>query len=53
MKSNQIKDPATRIVVQELERKLESLRSIPQLPSTADLKTVIATINKITDSIKR
>ena len=52
-KANQIKDPATRQAVQELERTNEKLKRIPQLPDTANLKTVIDTINKITDSLKR
>lgn len=52
-KSTLIKDDATRNAVKDLERVIESIQSIKQLPANADIKEVIDTINKITNSIKR
>ena len=53
MKSNLIKDNATREAVRDLEIAKDNLSSIPQLPSTATLTEVIAVINKINNSVKR
>lgn len=53
MKSSRIKDTATREVVSNLERKVDKIQSIPQLPRTASLASVIDAINKLTDSMKR
>lgn len=51
--SNLIKDNATRESVKDLERAINSIKSIPQLSQEATLKQVIDIINKITDNIKR
>lgn len=53
MKSNLIKDTATRNAVNDLEKTIKRLESINQLPADATLKQVIATINKLTNSLKR
>jgi len=53
MKSSQIKDTATRVAVEDLEKKIARIQSVPQLPRTASLASVIDAINKLTDSIKR
>lgn len=39
--------------VRQLEKKLDSLMSLNQLPSDSTLKNVILMVNKITDSVKR
>ena len=52
-KSNLVKDNATRGALKDIERTIDRIGKIKQLPSTASLKEVIATINKITDSLKR
>lgn len=53
MKSNLIKDTATRNAVSDLEKTIKRLESIKQLPADATLKQIIDTINKITNSLKR
>lgn len=52
-KSNLVKDYTTREAIKELERTLQKVERVPQLPSDASLKEVIDTINKITNSLKR
>lgn len=52
-KSTLIKDDATRNAVRDLEKFMEAIQSIKQLPANADIKEVIDTINKITNSMKR
>ena len=53
MKSQLIKDSSTREAVRELERKLEKIQQIPQIPISSDIVYVINVLNKITDSLKR
>lgn len=52
-KSNLVKDYPTRIAIKELEKTLQKVDRVPQLPANASLKEVIDTINKITNSLKR
>lgn len=52
-RSNLIQDTPTRESVKELERVIERLEKIKQLPADASNKLIIDTINKITNSIKR
>ena len=53
MKSNLIKDTATRDDVRELEKMAERIERISQLPLDSTLEQVIKAINKITDSVKQ
>ena len=53
MKSNLIKDTATRDAVRELEKMVERIERISQLPADSTLEQVIKAINKITDSVKQ
>jgi len=39
--------------LRNLEKKLELIQAVPQLPATATLAEVIASVNKITNSLKR
>lgn len=52
-KSTLIKDAATRNAVSDLEKTVKRLEEIKQLPADATIQQVIATINKITNSLKR
>lgn len=52
-KSNLIKDTATRDAVRELEKMKENIDRISPLPEDATLAQVIATVNKITNNLKR
>ena len=53
MKSDRIKDTATRDAVRDLELLAERMTKIPQLPNTATMAQIIAAINKLTNSLKR
>lgn len=53
MKSNLIKDTATRDAVRELEKMAERINRIQQLPADSTLEQVIKVINQITDSVKQ
>lgn len=53
MSSLNIKDTQTRNSMQKVERRLQKIDNIKQLPINATLEDVIIAINKITDSLKR
>jgi hypothetical protein len=53
VKSNLIKDRATKDAVRDLEKIAERLKKIPQLPTNATTEQIVKVLNKITDSIKR
>ena len=48
-----IKDNETRKAINDIEKRLERIESIPQLSIDSNINTIVDTINKITDSIKR
>ena len=52
-KSTLIKDDATRNAVRDIEKVIERIESIKQLPQDANLKDIIDIINRITNSMKR
>lgn len=53
MKSNLVKDAATRDAIRDLEKMAERIERITQLPLDSTLEQVIKAINKITDSVKQ
>ena len=48
-----IKDKSTRDAIDEINKRLDRIESIPQLPSTTTVKELTVIVNKITNSIKR
>jgi len=53
MKSNLIKDTATRDAVLELEKFKDKVERIPQLSQTATIQQIVDVLNKITSNLKR
>lgn len=48
-----IKDPEVRKAINELEKRINRIESIPQLPRTSSTGSIVDAINKITNSLKR
>ena len=48
-----IKDPETRKAIDDLNKKLDRIESIQQLPRTASNSSIVDALNRITRSIKR
>ena len=53
MKNSLIEENKTRDTLNKLKKRMDTINRIPQMPRTASLESVIDTINKITDSLKR
>lgn len=53
MSSLNIKDTETRKAIRTIEKKIDNITSIKQLPSDASLKDVIIAINKMSSNLKR
>jgi len=53
MNTNLIKDKTTRDSIIEINRHIQRVEDIQQLPSNASLADVIEVLNKITNSTKR
>lgn len=53
MANSSIQDIATRNAINDIERRLNKINNIPQIPSTATLGEVIDILNKIIAKDKR
>ena len=52
-KSTLVKDKATRDALLDIEKRLDRIENIPQIPSTASIGSVIDILNKIIGKVKR
>ena len=50
---NLIEDPKVRETIDKLEKRMDRIEDIPQLPADASNADIIKVINKITNSMKR
>ena len=48
-----VKDPNVRAYLDDINKRLDRIERIPQIPSDTTLSKLIETVNKITDSMKR
>ena len=48
-----IDDPKIRKAIEDINKRLDRIESIPQMSRTSSLPSVIDAINKITKSLKR
>ena len=51
--SSLIKDPQIREIIDRLEKRMDRIEDIQQLPTDASNEDIVKVINKITNSIKR
>ena len=51
--SSLIEDKQIRDIIDKLEKRLDRIEDIPQLPTDASNADIVKVLNKITNSIKR